>query len=314
MDVTKFVEIAEKYQLLFIYSGERMQEEQKCQKVIKKTHAEGNVAAVVFCNMMFSEGLVLTDKGIWFATGSGNTGLLSIRKAKGSFPFNKFLLHNVSVKKSMLKDLKVEFILWNIEKEKSTDFRFEILVDGADNSTCEELAEAFMVLASKTGTEYEEKDKEEVVKTDSSSTLTIVKDPNSFEFLWGNLFTNIHTIIKLNDGNIIVSKFKFDDKTKIQTSIGGPATISRSAVSKIKKGRGFSPLTVLGAIGIGIVIGFLGIGGVYTVALFTLLGLLLAFPRLLIIKRKDGTKFKIRLSGSDINIENYERLMSVIFN
>jgi len=314
MDVTKFLEIVEKYQLLFVYIGERLKEEPKCQKVIKKTHAEGNVFAVIICNFLFSEGLVFTDKGIWFATGSGNTGLLSIRKAKGSFPFDKYLLHNVSVKKSMLKDLKVEFILWNIEKKKSSDFRFEILVDGADNSTCDELAEAFMALASKTGTEYKEEEKEAIEKTDGSSTLAVERDPNSFEFLWGNLFTNIHTIIKLDDGNIIVSKFKFDDKTKIQTPIGNPATISRSAVSKIKKGRGFSPLTVFGAIAIGFVIGFLGIGGAITVVLFTLLGLLLAFPRLLIISRKDGTKFKVRLSGSETNVENYERLMNVIFN
>jgi len=312
MDISKFVEIAEKYQLLFIYSGERLQEEQKCQKVIKKTKAEGNVFAVIISNMLLSEGLVFTDKGIWFATGSGNTGLLSIRKSKGSFPFDKFLLHNVSVKKSLLKDLKVEFILWNIEKKKSSDFRFEILVDGADNSTCDELAEAFFTLASKTGTEYEQKETAEI--TDGIPALAVEKDPNSFEFLWGNLFTNIHTIIKLDAGNIIVSKFKFDDKTKIQTPIGNPVTISRSSVSKIKKGRGFSPLTVFGAIGIGIVIGFLGIGGVVTVILFTLLGLLLAFPRLLIISRKDGTKFKVRLSGSETNVENYERLMNVIFN
>jgi hypothetical protein len=312
MDVKKFIEIIEKYQLLFVYIGERIKEEQKCQKVIKKTKAEGNVFAVIICNFLFSEGLVFTDKGIWFATGSGNTGLLSIRKAKGSFPFEKFLLHNVSVKKSLMKDLKVEFILWNIEKKKSTDFRFEILVDNADDSTCRELAEAFMALATKTGTEYELKEASE--KIDSMPALAVEKDSNSFEFLWGNLFTNIHTIINLDAGNIIVSKYKFDDKTKIQTPIGNPITISRSAVSKIKKGRGFSPLTVFGAIAIGFVIGFLGIGGVITVILFTLLGLLLAFPRLLIISRKDGTKFKVRLSGSETNVDNYERLMNVIFN
>jgi len=187
MDVKKFVDIIEKYQLLFLYVGEKINEEQKCQKVIKKTKAEGNVFAVIICNFLFSEGLVFTDKGIWFATGSGNTGLLSIRKAKGSFPFDKYLLHNVSVKKSLTKDLKVEFILWNNEKKKSTDFRFEILVDNADNSTCVELAEAFMALASKTGTEYEEEKKEAVEKSDGQSTLAVERDPNSFEFLWGNL-------------------------------------------------------------------------------------------------------------------------------
>jgi GH15 family glucan-1,4-alpha-glucosidase len=134
MDTTKFVELVGKSQLPFIYCGERLNEEKKCQKIIKKTRAEGIVSGVIISNRLINEGLVITDKGIWFATGSCKT-MIIIRKTKGSFSFEKYLLHNVSVKKTLLGNLQVEFILWNMEKEKSTDFSFELIVDNVDNST-----------------------------------------------------------------------------------------------------------------------------------------------------------------------------------
>ena len=324
MDTTKFVEIAKECQLNFIYSGERMNEEIKCQKVIKKTRAEGNVSAVIFSNYLINEGLVITDKGIWFATGSGTLHsfwldivtvipLLSLifRKTKGSFTFDKFILHNVYVTQTLLvKNLKVEFILWNIQKKKTIDFTCELAVEGADASTCGELANAFMTMATKTGTEYVP---EEEKNTDGTPEKAVEKNSNTFDFLWGNIIKNIHTILQLDTDNIVISKFKFSNENKIQTPIGNPVTISRSAVASIKKGRSFSPLTILIAILIGGIIGSL-FGGIFTVLIAVLLSLLIAFPRKLTIKRKDGTKFKIRLNRDKTNTENYERLMKVIYN
>jgi len=341
MDTTKFVEIAKDAQLNFIYSGERMKEEKICQKIINKTHAEGNISAVIISNSFSNQGLVITDKGIWFETGSGKLHSfwldiissyplpflkLISRKTKGAFTFDKFLLHNVCVTQTLLmKNLKVEFILWNIQKKKTIDFSCELVVTGADASTCNELTKVFMTLSSKTGTEYVPE--EEAKNTDETPVMsvekapntvekvpnTVEKDPNTFEFLWSNLFTNIHSIIKLDTDNIVISKFKFTDNNTIQIPIKDPVTISRSAVASIKKGRSFSLLTLLGAMLIGCLIGTI-IGGIFTIIIVTLLCFSIIFPRMLTIKRKDGTKFKIRLNRDKTNTESYERLMKVIFN
>jgi hypothetical protein len=200
------------------------------------------------------------------------------------------------------------FNLWDLKKSKSLTFEFVLNVHYYEegNKTDEDLIGIFNPLTSRTGSEY-------VSPDDEKSESQIENDPNVFDFVWGNLWTNIHTIITLKEDSITIVKLKFDDKTKIQTPKGSPITISRSAIASVKKGRGFSPITILGGILIGTLIGFLLLGGIITVILFTLISLFLAFPKLLIIKRKDGTKYKTRFHGTDVNNKNYDRFINAIF-
>lgn len=114
------------------------------------------------------------------------------------------------------------------------------------------------------------------------------KDPNKFNFEHNDL----HTTITLEGDSVVIKKFKVDDKKKTETPKGVPVTISRSAIASVKKGRGFylKPLLLLGIFGLG-----------------------LAFPKAVIIARKDGTKFKIRFHGYPKEIEEYDRFVNAIF-
>ena len=63
----------------------------------------------------------------------------------------------------------------------------------------------------------------------------------------------------------------------------------------------------------GALIGFALIGGVITLLIFAILGLVLSFPKTMFIYRKDGTKFKTVISGDEENTKEYDRLMNIIF-
>jgi len=300
MDILNFTDVVSKTSLPFIYHGDRLNDE-KCKKLINKLKPDGTIIAVITADSILkTDGLIFTEKGIWFSLSKG-TVLVVIPKTKGVFLFDEFILHDVTVKKTLLGNYDIEFILWDLRKNKTIAYAFVLEENYNEEAkkSCEELLNIFKTLVSKTGNEYVSPDDNKDEKI--SPVQSIEDDPNSFDFVWGNLWTNIHTNIVLNEDTLIINAYKFDDKTKIQTPKGVPVTISRSAIASVKKGRGFSPLTILGSIGMGLIIGFICIGGFVTVLLFTIFGFILSFPRLLIIKRKDGTKFKTRIKTSDAN-------------
>jgi hypothetical protein len=322
MNKTKFVEISEKSKLPFVYCGERLSDE-KCQKAIKKIAPEGTLLGAILGNELSNEGLVITEKGIYFAFASGSfssgldaIGGLFLDKRRGVFLFDKFLLHNITAKKTFLGDFKVQLILWNIEKHKSAEYEFSLIVDASKciDSTSDDLVDVLMPLTSKTGTEYVAKETSEVSENyDETSVSGADNDPNTFEFLWNRQFNNFHTTVTLKDDCLTIHKTKFDNKTKIQIPIGNDITITLSSIASAKKGRGFSPLIVLAGFVFGLIFGFLVIGGFISVILFTILSLVFALPKTLTIKRKDGTKAIIPLDNSEDNNKAYERLIKVIF-
>jgi hypothetical protein len=126
-------------------------------------------------------------------------------------------------------------------------------------------------------------------------------------------------MIVLQGNVIIIKKFKIDDKTRIQTPQGDPVSIPRSAVASVRKGRSFSPLTALKLIGAGVVL-WLSLGllissivGFIAFLLCAGLGFSMAFPKMLIITRKDNIKFKARFYDGDVGIKEYERFIKVVF-
>jgi hypothetical protein len=306
MDTNNFIETVSKSNIPFVYYGEKMNDE-KCQQALKIINVEGNILAMVLGNGSITEGLIITEKGIWFSFVNSKVNSF-FPKPKGVFLYDEFILSNVTVKRTFTSNYEVVFGLWDLKKSKSFEFEFVLTVDYSEeeNKTTDELIGIFKSLTSTIGIDN-------VSPYDEKSESSSENDPNVFNFVWGNLWTNIHTIITLKEDSINIIKLKFNDKTKIQTPIGSPVTISRSAIASVKKGRGFSPLSVLGGLLIGALIGFILIGGIITVILFTFISFLLAFQKLLIIKRKDGTKYKIRFQGNDKDNENYDRFINAIF-
>jgi hypothetical protein len=297
MDLSKFIDAIEKSGLPFVYGGSKLNDE-KCQKVIKQVNGEGTVLGAIVG--VVEEGLVITEKGIWFSS-------------KKRFPFDSFILHSVSVTKrkgSVMPCFDLEFVMFDLQKAKSFIFKFTLVEPDLqiEESVLQEFNELLNTLVSETGTEYTE-------ITDETYLQVTEQDPNTFDFVWERIFPkgDIHTIITLKEDSVTVTKLKIDDKTKIQTPEGTPVTISRSAIASVKKGRGFSPLSILGAFLVGIGFGFLIFGGIFAVIFFTIIGFLGAFPKLLIIGRKDRTKYKTRFYGSDINDRNYERFINVFY-
>ena len=304
MDTTSFVKAIGKSGLPFVYSGDKLQDE-KFQKALKKIGGEGTVLGAIMGNaLMGLEGLAVTDKGIWFSISSGAIGeIKKFPKTKGAFLFDEFILHSVTVKKAFLPKFDVEFVMFDLKKAKSFTFMFGLVQDNLnfEESMTGELEGIFKTLVSTTGTEY-------VEKTETSEAAS-PKDPNTFDFVSGSL----HTTLTINDTSIVIKKQKIDDKTNIQTPKGEPITISRSAIGSVKIKRIFSPVPLLLCMGGGALIGFAFIGGVITFLIFTILGLILSFPKTMFIYRKDGTKFKIVISGDEENAKEYDRLMNIIF-
>ena len=312
MDTINFLDAISKSSLPFIYFGDKLKDE-KCQKVINKIKPDGKVLAVFLSGGKFvTEAFIITEKGFFFSLSKGNINIV-IPKKKGSFLFDEFILHNATVKKTFLNDYNIEFILWDIKKKKSLTYEFQLIetYSEEENKSCDELLGLFQTLMSKTGTEYVSPD--DIKNTSDLPDQPIEDDPNTFKFLWHNLWMNYHTIITLKDDLITINSYKFDDKTKIQTPKGMPVTIAKSAIASVKKGRAFSPVSLVGGILIGFVVGFIGFGGIFTVAIFTIISLLLAFPKKVTINRKDGTKFKTRFQGNEEDNKNYERFINEIF-
>jgi hypothetical protein len=313
MDTANFVETIGKSGLPFVYSGEKLNDE-KCQKALKKIGGEGTVLGVIVGNaLMGLEGLVVTEKGIWYALSNISTGTMGFPvKTKGAWLFDKFIIHKiVTVKKTpVLPSFEVELILWDIEKSKSSTIKIKLTVDNLEfkDSMVQELEDIFNTLTSKTGTEYVAPD--DTQKAEGQSSQVVEKDPNTFDFLLGILNTT-HTIIAVNDSNITIRRMKIDNKTSIQTPKGNPITILRSAIGSVKLKRSFSILPLLEGMALGAGLGFGIFGGLIVFLLGTIIGLLFSFPKTMFIYRKDGTKFKTVVRGGE---EEYERLINVIFS
>jgi len=308
-ETKNFVDAVAKSELPFIYYGDKLNDA-KCQKVLKKIKHEGNLLCVFICEaLMGNDGMAITDKGVYFALFSGGMGQLKTPKLKGSFPFDKFIIHSVSVQKAVLPKFDIEWVIWDIEKKKSDTFYFAFPEDASiiNDSSVDELENIFKTLVSTTGTEFVPK--QTIETTGESGDKTNIEDPNKFSFVWGVL-SNIHTIITVDDEKLVIEKLKVDNKTNIQTPKGSAITINRAALDSIKLKRSFSPSALLGAVCAGALIGFILIGGIITLLLFAIVGFILSFPKTMFINRKDGTKYKTVIKGDE---SEYERLINTIF-
>ena len=309
MDINNFVKAISNSELPFVYYGSKL-DDSKCQKVLKKIKPEGNIQGVFLCNAVIGfDGLAVTDKGVYFSLFSGGMGDLKTPMLKGSFPFDKFIIHSSSVKKGMLPKFDIEWVIWDIEKKKSTTFYFAFPEDAPiiNESSINELESIFNTLISTTGTEYVVK--ENIVTTGENRSETNIEDPNKFNFVWGT-WGNTHTIITVEEEKLVIEKLKIDNKTSIQTPEGPAITISRAAIDSIKLKHSFSPGVLIGAIVTGALLGFIIIGGIITLLLCTICGLIGSFPKTMIIYRKDGTKFKTVIKGGE---KEYERLINTFF-
>jgi hypothetical protein len=132
----------------------------------------------------------------------------------------------------------------------------------------------------------------------------VVKNPNELV----SLLVDERTTIIFNDNEIVIKKVKIDEKNNTEKPIGEPITIARSAIASVKRQRYFNPLMVLISAGAGALIGFAFIGGVITLLICIAIGFSMAFPKRMVITRKDGTKFKV-----DLTEEVYEKLIKVLF-
>ena len=132
----------------------------------------------------------------------------------------------------------------------------------------------------------------------------VVKNPNELV----SLLADERTTIIFNDNEIVIKKVKIDEKNNTEKPIGEPITIARSAIASVKRQRYFNPLMILISAGAGALIGFAFIGGVITLLICVAIGFSMAFPKRMVITRKDGTKFKI-----DLTEEVYEKLIKVLF-
>jgi hypothetical protein len=298
-----WIEGIEKSALPFVYGSSKLNDE-KYRKAIKKIGVEGTVlGAIVGDGFMGPEGLAVTEEGIWFSffNATTGTGIMTRPKTKGVFLFDSFQVHSVTVKKGFSSFFDVEFVMFDLKEAKSLIFTFKLLENNLtlEEAMNQELKELFNTLVSETDTEHTE-------ITDIFDFITASK-----------LGIRIQTTITLTADDIVITKRKFD-KTNIETPIGTPVTFSRSAVASVKK-RMFSPLPILIWSLTGIILCLIfvetfseSLGG-FMVIIGFIIGILAAFSKKLIIKRKDGKKYIIPFHGSDINNRNYNMLINVIF-
>jgi hypothetical protein len=313
MDIAKFSELVEKTFLPFIYCNEKLNDN-KCQNILRKVNPDGSVLAVILEDGFGNHGLVITEKGIWFSVTKGKIYIV-IPKNKGAYLFNDFILHGVSVKKTLLGNYDIEFVFWDKNKNKSFEFQFELNESYADNdkTSCKELSAIFESLISKTGKEYVSPSDAQTIEGQPSQPAE--KEPNTFDFE----YSNFHTVVTLKEDAVDIKNFKVDEKTKIQTPKGNPVTIPLSSIASIQNGRSFSISTLIKFIGGGLLLFFWLLFLIHFVVGFiaflisVFIGFCLAFPGTLIIIRKDGTKFTTRFYGKAKNNPEYERFVNKIF-
>jgi hypothetical protein len=311
MENKKFMELLKKTNLPFLFSGERLNDE-TCKKVLKKMGAESGVLALVMSDAIVGKaGIAITETGIVF---SGTGGAVNDKpRTKGSFPFNQFLVHNVEVKAaSLLPKFIITLTLYDNVKQKGLSFEYHLTWENLqkDDATITGLTNLFKCLVTKTGTEYVSPAETASGNNKAESAKpAIKKNSNEYDFEYGD----VHTIITVNDDNIVIKRLKIDEKTKIQAPKGPSVTISRAAIGSIKMGRTFSHLPLAGCVAAGILVGFLIFGGILTVLASAVIGFVLSFPKAMVIRRKDNTTYKTILSGDEENVKEYERFINVIF-
>ena len=310
MDFTKLTDMVRQSQLPFVYSNERLNEE-NCQKVLQKVGASTDVLAVIASNYSYLvDGLVISKNGIKFSLSDGSVGDKKIPKRKGEYLFNDYIIHDISVseKNDVVSLFNFSMLIWDKIKQKSFTFQFGLVQDKLklNESMTEELTAILKCLITKTGTEFISPD----LNTDE-------RNPNEFNFVFGNLF---HTIITVDDNDIIIKKYKIDEKSKIQTPMEEPITIKKTAIESIAKVNVFSFKTLIIRVGIGIVLSIIlwsifkeFWSGFIALVISITIGIISAIGKPLVIKRKDGTKYSMGVSGSDENNKEYERFINVIF-
>jgi hypothetical protein len=297
MDLTVFAEVAGKSALPFIYAGDRLRDE-VCAKALERIGIGADSALAVFItNENVIGGIAIAKDALAYSGGGFVKVNDHVKMMRGAYPWSDYLVHDVAVKKTVL-GLNIELTIWDKTKQKSCVFSFLTPLEEAvePENVIAELTGMLETLKSSTGTEFGEPG-------------TAEKNPNDYDFV----YNDIHTTVTLNADSIIIKKMKIDDKTKIQTPKGEPVTIARSAIASVRLARTFKPVGLLGSIAAGAVIGFVFIGGIITLLICTLGGLIFSFPKTMIITRKDGTKFQTVISGDAENVKEYERLMAVIF-
>jgi hypothetical protein len=309
MDIAKFIETVNQNELPFVYSGNRLNDE-NCQKALYKIGLDHNVLAVIISyDLGGIGGLAILKTGIKFSISSGTIeGIMDMPKSKGEYSFSDFVINNVSIKRGLLYLFKVSITIWDVQKQKSFIFSFTISPDKnlqIEDTMKDKLVNIFNSLIAKTGTEYVSPSE---AGTNDDKNVRGVKSENEFDFKW----FSTHTTITVNDDAITIKKQKVDEKTKIQTPKGEPVTVSRSTIAYIRIKRKFSPLPIflgiVGGIGIGLFTGLL-----FAVPIIAIFGLALSFPKALYIYRKDGATFKAVISTEEENEKEYERLVNVIF-
>jgi len=147
------------------------------------------------------------------------------------------------------------------------------------------------------------------VGTKATEGQETAKKPNEFVFEQIQFGGSTRTTIMVNDEDIVIKKVKINDEKKTEKP-KGEVTIKRSAIASIKIQRTFDPTIVLVGAVTGAIIGFILFGGVIAILLFTAIFFVFAFPKKMTVVRKDGTKYKTKMSYED---EEYERFINYIF-
>ena len=118
MDMTTFIKAVSESSLSFVYSREKLNSEE-CKKALNNIKPEGNVYAIIFSSVEYAlNGLVITEKGIWFSLDDGTVNTLFPKK-KGAFLFNDFLFHEAKIKNTLTGKYKCEFIFWEIKLRRA---------------------------------------------------------------------------------------------------------------------------------------------------------------------------------------------------
>jgi hypothetical protein len=304
MDITKFVEMAGKSSLPFLYAGGRLKDE-VCSKALEKAGgSSGVLAAFVSEALLGKTALAVTQDALLYP--GGNTSMNGKAKmTKGALPFNDFIISRVEIKKTPgLPRLEIVFVMWDNAKQKSFTLEFYLVQNDLAGDAAqiaariEELTSICETLCSKTGTEYT-----------APGAASNMKNENDYDFVYGKT----HTTITMGEGNIVIKKAKIDDKTGIQVPQREPVTITRSAIDSVKIKKRFTPIPLGGFVAAFTLFGFIIYGGIIAVLLGAIIGLIFSFPKTMVIMRKDGKKFQTIISGDEDNVKEYERFLAVIF-
>jgi hypothetical protein len=308
MDTQKFQEAAGRCTLPFVYSGERLNEE-KCKKALKKINVEGTVLAVVTSDELLGPvGLAVTDTGIYYNLMSG-TGedVTKLAKIKGALLYSESVIMDAAAAKDKAGRLNCELTVWENVRRRPYNFHCSFVEDifFDDGTPVEAMVAEFAGLMK---TLVSESGAEAAASAGEMAESFGKKLENEFDFVWHTT----HTVMRVEDDSIFISKVKVNEKTQVQTPLGD-LTIPRTAIEHIRKKRFFDWRVLLSVTAAGAAIGFGLIGGVYVLLLFALIGLCCSFSSMVVIRRKDGSKFKVRLSTNEENASEYERLMQVVF-